>query len=411
MEFNPGFSLTAIIQDQARMLMEHGHDVSVFVNQSFNDKKWPVPEGIKIVPKVPFAHLIDYQSVADLTEDHKQTVQQMKDMLVEEMQDFDIAFTHDFVFQGWFMPYGLGCRSASMLLQGLPWFHWLHSIPNGLRDYWDMSLYSPMHKLIFPNKTDALLVAEQFRGNLSHVRTLHHIKDLRSWFDFDQASMDFIKEHPGVMQSDIVQIYPASVDRLSAKRVKKLIQIFAGLKKFNKSVCLVIANQWATTTQHKQNIQRYKDYAQAQGIGPEELIFTSDFQAPKYETGLPKRILRDLMTCANLFIFPTREESFGLVLPEASLTSGCLTVNNKSLRMLEEVSGGHGLFHDFGSYHQDFFVDGDEGKYYLDIARIIIGRMRRNEAVQAKTFFRQNYNWDKLYIDEYSPLFAEARGW
>ena len=409
MEFNPGFSLTGIIQDQARMLMEHGHDVSVFVNSKYHGEDIP---GLTLVKKVPFAHLKDYQSINDLTPDHKGTVQETKEMLISELKGYDIAFTHDFVFQGWFLPYGLGCRAASTQLPNIKWMHWIHSIPNGLRDWWDVGLYTSKHRLIYPNKTDSLLVAEQFRGSLKHVRAVHHIKDLRSWFDFCPESCEFIKQYPNVMQADIVQIYPASVDRLSAKRVKAVIQIFAGFKKMKRSVCLVIANQWATTKQHKQNIDNYKRFAIQQGLVPEEeVIFTSSFQPPKYEVGIPKQFLRDLFTCSNVFIFPTREETFGLVLPEASLTSGCLTVCNKSLGMLAEVEGNHGLYHDFGSFHHDFHIEGKKEKYYFDLSKIILGRLARNESIQTKTFMRQKYNWDYLYNQEYVPLFAESEGW
>ena len=409
MDFNPGFSLTGIIQDQARMLAEYGHEVSVFVNSKYNGEDIP---GVNLVKKIPFTHLTDYQSINDLSKEHQAISKETKDILVSELKDTDIVFTHDFVFQGWFLPYGLGCSSASRKLPNVRWMHWIHSIPSGLKDWWDMSLYTSKHKLIYPNKTDSLLVTEQFRGSQKDVRVIHHIKDLRTWFDFAPESCEFIKQYPNVMQADIVQIYPASVDRLFAKRVKNVIQIFSEIKKLKRSVCLVIANQWATTKQHKQNIGRYKQYAEQRGLTiGSEFIFTSEFKSPKYEAGIPKRFLRELFTCSNLFIFPTREETFGLVLPEASLTSGCLTVCNKSLSMLGEICGNHGLYHDFGSYHHDFFLYEGVDKYYSDIAKIILGRMNRNESIMAKTHMRQKYNWDYLYNYEYAPLFAESKEW
>ncbi len=116
------------------------------------------------------------------------------------------------------------------------------------------------------------------------------------------------------------------------------------------------------------------------------------------------------MLCTNLFIFPTREESFGLVFPEACLSSAVIPMANKSLRMLSEVAGNNGLYFDFGSYHHEVHHK-NASKYYADLATIILGRMQQNESVMIRTYMRQTYNYDNLYFNEYEPLFAESKTW
>jgi len=416
MEFTPGYSLTGIIEDQIRMLHEYGHDVHRYVNSGYNDATWPMPEDlidkVTLHKKVPFAHLIDYKSQNDLTLEHKDTVHDTKMMLIKEMADVDVVFTHDFVFQGWFMPYGLAVREAAAHLEKPRWLHWIHSLPTVHSDWWDITKYGPKHKLVFPNNTDRILIAEQYRGEMKHVRVIRHIKDLRSWEDFGEPAQDFIKKYPAIMQADIVQVYPASVDRLAAKRVHEVIHIFSEIKKRDYSVCLVIANQWATTRTHKETLDGYKRTAAMRGLVPgEDLIFTSEFEPPKYEVGISKKFLRELMKCSNLFIFPTREESFGLVLPEAGL-GGVLCVMNKSLMMQYEVGGGPecGLYFEFGSHHSKHHVE-NPAQYYRDIAFIILGRIKENEVLQAKTFHRQTYNWNNLYDKDYMPVMAERMNW
>ena len=113
--------------------------------------------------------------------------------------------------------------------------------------------------------------------------------------------------------------------------------------------------------------------------------------------------------CSNVFIFPTREETFGLVLPEACLC-GVMPVLNRSLDMMREIGGGHGSYHDFGSNEREHRIE-DEKKYYSDLAMILLGRMKENESIMSKTFMRLNYNWDSLYDHEYAPLFAESETW
>ena len=418
MEFTPGYSLTGIVKDQAWMFAKNGHEVHLFVNSKYNGETFPAQ--VQLRKLVPFAHLKDYRSKKDVfpeTPSHLEATKQMVEMLKVELQDFDFALTHDFVFTGWNFPYGQACLQATPSLPELRWLHWIHSVPTAMSDFWDIKNFGSKHKVIYPNETDRIRVAEQYRGDKNDVRTIPHIKDLRSWFDFDPESIEFIDSYPAVMQADIVQIYPASVDRLSAKRVREVMLLFSKMKRLGSSVCLVIANQWATGRQQKEDVERYKKIASRNGLTVgEEVIFSSDWKfdekkgRAKYDVGLPKNILRDLMTCMNLFIFPTREESFGLVLPEAALSSGCLCVVNKSLQMMMELSGFTTLAFDFGSYHMDFKCENEEN-YMTDVAKIIVGRMKQNESLMFKTFARQRYNIDSIYQRYYAPIMGEAATW
>jgi hypothetical protein len=262
-----------------------------------------------------------------------------------------------------------------------------------------------MHKIIYPNETERTRVAEQYSGWDDDVRCIPHIKDPRTWFEFCEDTCRFVDKYPNVLQADIVQILPASVDRLEAKRVKEVSYIFGHLKNdLANSVCLVVANQWATTKEHKTNIENYKSAGKQVGLVPEvDYIFTSDF-GKEYEVGISKRMVRELFLLSNLFIFPTREESFGLVVPEASL-SGCYMVLNKSLQMQVEISGNRAKYFDFGSHHMNFEIPSPN--YWLDLAKIIFARMNQDEAIKTRTFVRQTYNMDNLYKKYYAPVMKE----
>ena len=409
-DFNPGYSLTGIVQDQVRMLKEHGHEVHLFVSEKCNKKSFPAELDLEM--KVPFGHLVDYHSRSELTKDHEMLVKSVRAMIINELPSYDMVFTHDWVFTGWNLPYALGIIDASRdeAIKNVRWLHWIHSIPTSGYDWWSIREYGPKHRLVYPNKSDSIRVAEAYRGFPKDVRVVPHIKDLRSWFDFSEETCKFINQYPGVMHADIVQILPASVDRLEAKRVREVILLFKHLKSMGRSVCLVIANQWATTKTHKESIMHYKKIAHRNGLVPdEEVIFTSDF-GKQYEVGIGKRMLRELFQCSNLFIFPTREETFGLVIPEASLAGGVMMVLNKSLQMQIEISGFNCLYFDFGSYCHHFTAN-DENAYFKDIAMLTLGRMQRDEAIAMKTFMRQRYNWDYLHDNYYAPIMSESEIW
>jgi hypothetical protein len=118
-------------------------------------------------------------------------------------------------------------------------------------------------------------------------------------------------------------------------------------------------------------------------------------------------MIREVFLCSNLFIFPTREESFGLVVPEAAL-SGVYMVLNKSLHQQIEITKANCIYFDFGSFSHNVKME-DPDKLFHDIAFIIAGRMRQNESLKIKTFCRQQYNYDNLYRKYYLPTIQELK--
>jgi hypothetical protein len=124
-------------------------------------------------------------------------------------------------------------------------------------------------------------------------------------------------------------------------------------------------------------------------------------------------MLADLFKCSNLFIFPTREETWGLVLPEAILSGGVLPVINHHLEVLPEVTGGRGLRFGFGSWtvNLDYEPLGGERNYFKNVAGAIVQRMTEEESIAAKTVVRMNYNMDNLYKRVYHPILEESKTW
>lgn len=412
MEINPGYSLTGIVEDQITMLVRHGHDVHLFVNEKFSPQDSHSLNGAALHKTIPFSHLVDYEDADQMSDEHFQVANRVCNLIANELADFDFIYTHDWALTGWNLPYARGIYEVSRKrsVRHVRWLHWIHSIPSAGRNWWNIKMYGPAHKLVFPNKTNQVHVAAQFHGEMDDIRVIPHIKDLRSWFEFHPDTWEFFDEFPTVMQSEITQIYPAGSDRLTHKRVDVLIKLFAYLKRKGKSVSLIIANQWATGRQPKENIEHMIRLAVRNGLRRnEDIIFTSDWDK-RFENGIPRRILREIMLCCNLFIYPTREESFGLVGPESALSGAKMMVLNKSLDMQMEVHGFTGLYCNFGSFEQGFDPP-DLDAYYSDLASLIIAKMKHDDAVQSATHHRLTHNMDALYHNYYEPIMQEAKVW
>lgn len=410
-EFIPGYSLTGIVWDQFQLLRRKGHEVAVFVAEDYHGKRNP-PEMRRMTNLIdrliPKAKLVDYKDRLSMSNEHCAVSNRMADMAVGFLSNFDVVITHDLIFTGWNLPYAMGILKASGHMPKTRWLHWIHSIPSGFRDWWNLREYGNKHRLIYPNRTDLRRVAEQFRTEIEFCRAIPHPKDLRSWFDFDIMTCEFMDDFPGVMGADVVQIYPASTDRLEAKGVKDLILTFADIKRMGYSVCLVIANQHATGRQRGEDVSYYTKIASRNGLNSSEVVFTSNWKEGSYKEGIPKRMVRELMQCGNLFLFPTNHETFGLALTEAVLAGGVLPILNKSLGMMAEITGLNADYIDFGAFNNSV---NRESRFHEAVARAVIGRLTRNESVMTKTYIRQRYNWNNLYKKYYMPIMEDSVNW
>lgn len=424
-EFNPGYSLTGIVIDQARMLVRNGETVHLYVCEKFNSTSEVLIEQLPEFKKkslflhkvIPFSHLVDYETMFTWSVDHQKLSVRTAEVLEKEfsINKIEVAFTHDWIFTGWNLPFAGAIRFVSFLKSKIGWLHWVHSVPSANRDWWNLSVYGPNHRIVFPNSIERNRVAEQFRTTQEKVLVIPHIKDPRIWFDFCQDSWDFIDRHPGMMTANMVQVYPASSDRLSAKGIERVIDIFAAWKNdLGLNVCLVIANQWATGRQRKEDIGAFYEYSTNKGlVKDKEFIFTSE-ENSRFSTGIHSRMLRELQLLSNVFIFPTREESFGLVGPESAF-SGTLPILNNSLSMMKEVFSNTGLYYDFGSFHQVFEPLQGWETYCKAVAMQAYHQFINDQTIMAKTACRMNYNMENLYKKHYRPAIeyikAMAQNW
>jgi len=404
-EFMPGYSLTGIVTDQWRMLKEHGHEVDVFVNENFTDKTHKIPEGMSIKKLVPFAHLKDYGSVNQLIPEHNTVVAKTTDMLRRELPNYQIVFTHDWIFTGWNLPYCLGMKAAIPEFPNVKFFHWVHSTPSGAKDWWYIRDFGTNSKIAWPTDINRTFVAERYNGWNSDVKVIPHIKDIRTYARLSDETCSILSKYPNLMRADIVQLLPASVDRLEAKRLDMVIKIFAGFKNAGKNVCLFVAAQWATGKDQLEVVEKYRKMATDVGLEDKKnIIFSSDIDK-KYRVGLPHHMIYELFLISNLFIFPTREESFGLVVPEAALTGNFLVLNRNLYNQIE-ITAHNALYFEFGSHEVNFTAS---DAYYNEVSKVIMARIRDNEMFKTQTYCRQRYNYDYLYATVYAPLMSEAQ--
>lgn len=404
--FDRAYSLVSVVEEQLTSLLRHGYKPVLFVHDNFNADS-EIPEGVEIRKVVPRFQLVDYSSNQPVASGFADQVKKVKESLEENLKDIDVVFTHDWIFQGWFLIYNVGMREAQPNLK-CKWFHWIHSAPSprpsNLASPHDCRYkMMPNSKLIYMNHYDALRLAEMYGGVLDDVRVVHNPLDPRSFWKLHPLVHELIRKYR-LLDADIVDVYPMSSTRFSGKQPEKVIRILGEMKKQGKSVRFICPNAHANAEHEKKAIENIIHYAIERGLTREEIIFTS-LEGKEYESGIPHEAVRDLFQLSNLFIFPTLSENCPLILLEAAL-SKCLLVLNESFPPLRDFFGKDALYFKFGSLLENVNYSNEE-TFYSDVAKIIIGELNKNRPLNAFNTLKQRFNGDFIWKHELEPIIFE----
>ena len=253
--FDSAYSLTSVVKNQLLSLVKHGYKPVLFVHDNFKDDS-KVPEGVEVRKVIPRFHLVDYGGNQKLADDFWEQVKTAQQALEEHLKDIDVVLTHDWIFQGWFLPYNLAMRQSNLKCR---WLHWIHSAPSprpaDLKPPYDCRYkMMPNSKLIYMNDYDTLRLAEMYGGIIDDVRVVYNSLDPRSFYQFHPLVHTLIDKYR-LLEADIVDIYPVSSTRFDGKRVDKVIQILGQIKKQGKSVRFICPNAHANADREKQAIK------------------------------------------------------------------------------------------------------------------------------------------------------------
>lgn len=142
------YGLVPVILNQLNQLKTNGYTVDLFVQSGF--EKHPdakqIPDGINIVPSVPFIHLYDYtdntpeqKNDVDAVGLHhkngnitnfKKQVDLIEEKLAPELSKYSVIITHDIIYQTWFTVHNKAIRNIASRYPDIKWLHWLHSGPS-----------------------------------------------------------------------------------------------------------------------------------------------------------------------------------------------------------------------------------------------------------------------------------------
>lgn len=408
------YSLCSVVGTQLRSLLDHGYDCTFVACDGC------VTRGIFADPRLgqlrlPTYHLDPDLSPADRGGEYVEGVARIKERLRPGVAQADVVITHDIIYLPHYLAYNQACRELSQEFPGVLWLHWIHSAPQGPRDFEDGDprilrfRHFPRGLLVYPNAADVPRVAQQYGVEEDSVRVVPHAFDYAAVFDFHPITQALVNRFD-LYDPDIFGIYPIRMDR--GKQPEKLVRLFAAVKRSGKSVRLLILNFHSTGAHFVEYQDEIAAEARSLGLTDRELIFTNQIRSlpgiahdelNRCSVELPHKVVIDLFHLTNVYIHTSASETYSLVCQEAAACGNLLLLND-DFPPMRDVYGPHALYFKFCSTLIATSYSPSEAAYYDEVARKLIYCLDSERTIRQRTRIRQTRNPDAVFRDHLEPL-------
>ena len=364
-ESSPAYSLNRVIQDQLVMFIRHRYPVRMIVRESsyWSDPEWPYSDPLVELVQLPDSIVMPGKEGTQEQREHNLS------SLLDALDSVNVVLTHDLIYQN-SAPLLTAAFRAANLRPDVKWLHWIHSAtsPVNLKrtEVAKMTLAMvekqgwPNSYPVFPARMMVPRIAMNFRYPEHEVKVVPHPIDVCRFFDFSPVTARLYEEKT-LYLADFLVVCPVRLDR--GKQVDWVIKIASRLRTEEHQVRLVILDYHSGDDLRSAHREELKKMATDWGLSASELTFMSEFE-PAAKKELPHGVIRQLFSISNVYINPSRSESYSLSTQEAAIT-GNLLVLNADFPPLREIYGENALYFQFSSnIDRNTLLDGDTSVHY-----------------------------------------------
>lgn len=415
-EADMAYSLCRVAGNQLKMLMRNGYEPILIVDQAFKSDQWPwnAAKETRYLPGLPRWNVVKRHETWD------RDLETMTTAMREVLQGIDIVLTHDLIYQPAQLLHNMAARTIASEMPDIHWLHLIHSattpaILTSRDEYLDLAKRPfPNSFVLYPNAYSIPRVAQNFGYREDQVKCVHHAVDWCTAKKYEKSTSELIDEH-NMLQADAIGCYPIRLDR--GKQVEFPIRIFAQLKRMWKTVRLVVVDFHSTGGDKVRYRRELKQLGDQLGLSGDELIFTSE-QRDEWKVRVPHEVVMDLMDLGNVYVHPSRSETYSLTTQEAGISRNFLVLNFDfpPMRSIYKEWPAYYKFSSaidtFTGLDGDTNTDYDQGvdSYCQAIALRIIYELNNNRVLAEEAFLRKNRNLDAVFHEELEPLFYAFEG-
>lgn len=405
---DPTYSLNIICEELLGMLIRAGYKPIGIVEEPFQPERvWKEVE-LRRIPTVRKSNNIEFY---DGWEKSASAIRHALDVVLEGI---DVVITHDLIYQCALLWHNLACRHYASQHPSVCWLNWVHSASpspvwnNDDKRLEPVQVHFPNSKTVFPNSYDVPRVARNFRCEVDQVAVVPHPTDVCNYLGFQEITKKLVYEKD-LLSADAILVYPIRLDR--GKQVEYVIRTGAALKKIGRSVRVCAIDFHSTAGDKVDYRGELKILAVNLGLNSDECFFTSQFD-PSLKVRCPREMVADLMQLCNVFVMPSRSETFSLITQEAGLC-GAFLVLNRDFPAFMSIFGENAEYRQFSSNINA--LTGEDGTtdvkydniddYFHGIALRIAYELDHNIILAQQKRIRQTRNPDYVFKKYVEPLF------
>lgn len=406
------YSPIIVVGEQIKMLRRAGYMPVLIVSDGWEPPEDSTFYGVNTVFLSPVA----YQDPPVINEMFHEDVALIYEQLKDAIPDGSVVLTHDLIFLPDYTKHNLAARKLAHEQPKTHWIHWVHSAtgPNTLIE--EREMYGDSYKemliekfpnslIAYPNSQDIPRVSRNFSYEEYEVIEIPHSTDPTEGM---HPLVQRLYDEKGLGKSEVLMIAPMRLDR--GKNPQMIVRVVAACKSAGVSAHVVFCDFQSTGGDKVTLRDECKKLARS--LDAEDCVtWMSEFDDIA-SLEVSHDIILDLMTLSNVFICPSRSETYSLTTQEAML-KGNLCILNYDFPAFRQIYTNKALYRQFDGAEVGF--DGFDGKIETDhsdiqvyfkerIALPLKAWLEGDMVLKAKTWVRTKRNPDYIFREYIEPL-------
>lgn len=403
------YSPIVVVREQCKMLKRSGYEPVLITTEGWD------PPSEDYLANIKTEHLYPSGGHDQVDDVFEQDVVDIYSRLNEIIPEDAVVITHDLIFLPDYTKHNIACRRVAEKRPGVRWLHWVHSATAPGTLIQERNIYGPTYSALlnskfpnsivcYPNAQDIPRVARNFSFEEDEVVEVPHSTDPTEGMSrlvcrlYDELNLG---------KPEVLCIAPMRLDR--GKNPKEIVRFMKGCKDVDLTSHLVFCDFQSTGDDKVVLREETKELARELGI-EDRVTFLSEFD-DQAKLEVDHQVVLELFTLSNVFLLPSRSETYSLVAQEAML-KGNLCVLNYDFPAFRQIYGKNALYRQFDG--AEIALSGEDGKtdtthsdpeaYYRSMALNIKYWLENDKVLRAKTWVRTKRNPDYIFGNYIQPL-------